>query len=338
MKRIVVAVLLVLVLVGSGVIALMVRDRDRLLRESAQSVLAQKALEYEAGKLRGELAHAKAELLKAQNDLMAATATAAEAKDATLSGEVVPSKDGATPVPPKQGMKVWAEMLKKPEMKEMMKQQQLAMMESQYSGLFAKFQLDDAEKADFKHLLSERLMAEAEAGIKYMNGDLTAEQRAALGKEAVEAKKASDTRIREFLNNEADYTSYRNWEDTKGERMQLDMGRNIFSSSGEPLSAAQEEQLVRTMHETNVQPSDVPDLSKPQNFDPTQMNPAMIARQLSFYDRKAQAIQTSAAQFLSPRQLESLAIMQKQWRDMSEAGLKMSSAMFQTELGTSGTK
>jgi hypothetical protein len=39
-------------------------------------------------------------------------------------------------------------------------------------------------------------------------------------------------------------------------------------------------------------------------------------------------VAAQAAQFLSPKQLETLRTMQQQWRAMAESGLKMSAAMF----------
>jgi len=326
MKRALTGILLATTVVATGMLVLMARDRDRLVKEAVQSGLAQKNLENEMLRLRGELDRTNAELKKVQ-----AAAITPSSPDTTIANAQATKAGNQEPkATPKQGMKAWAEMLQKPEMREMAKQQQIAMMDSQYSGLFARFNFDEAEKADFKRLLSDRQSAEMDLGIKVMNGDLNADQRNALANESEAAKKAVDARIREFLNSDEDYAVFEKWEETKGERMRLDMGRNIFASSGEPLSPAQEDQLINTMHDVSRRPTDTPDLSKPQNFDPANMTPADIERQLAAQDKKAQAVLEASAAFLSPKQLESLGTMQKQWRSMSEAGLKMSAAMLKT--------
>ena len=227
-------------------------------------------------------------------------------------------------------------MMKNPAMKDMMKQQQIAALDMQYGSLFSKFHLTDGEKADFKQLLADRIQRESELGLKMLD-DTTPEQRKALVQEYEESKKASDARIRNFLNNDTDYTAFKTWEDTKGERMQLDMGRTLFTNAGEPLTPLQEDQLIGVMSQVKKQPSTVPDLSKPQNFDPEHLTQADIDQQLAHYDASATAVATQAAQFLSPKQLETLRTMQQQWRTMSEAGLKMTSAMFGSQ-GQAGVK
>jgi hypothetical protein len=200
----------------------------------------------------------------------------------------------------------------------------------QYAGLMSKFNFNDGEKADFKKLLADRLQREAELGFKMME-DLTPDQRAALVKEYEDGKTASDAQIRDFLNSDADFKTFKDWQETRGERMQLDLGRALFTSSGEPLSPDQEQQLITTMHNVNSQPSSVPDLSKPQNFDPQKLTPADIDKQMASYDEKAQAVAAQAAQFLTPKQVETLRTMQQQWRTMAESGLRMAATMFGTQ-------
>lgn len=212
-------------------------------------------------------------------------------------------------------------------MKEVMKQQQIAALDMQYAGLFSRFHFTDDEKADFKQLLAERLLRESELGIKMLD-DITPGQRKALAEEFETAKKAADARIRDFLNNDDDYDAFTNWEETKAERMQIEMGRSLFVSAGEPLSPQQEEQLIGVMLQVRKLPRTMPDLTKPQNFDPAQLTQANIDRQLAQYDANAEAVAAQSAQFLTPTQVEALRTMQQQWRAMSESGMKMTSAMF----------
>jgi len=330
MKRFGIILLLLVAVVTSAVAVLMARDRHRLMTEAAQSHVTLGQLKAETQKLRTERDQLQRDL-DAARKAVATPAVAATAPVAQKAVGEATAKDSAKAVTPKQGMKAWAEMLDKPEMKDMIRQQQYAAMESQYGSLFAKFQFDEAEKEDFKKLVVDRLMAETDMGLKAMNTELTKEERDAIGREIQEATKASDAKIRDFLNSDADYATFKNWEDTKSQRMQIEMGRSIFANSGEPLSSEQEERLISTMHEVSRRPGDTPDMSKPQNFDPTRFGPADIEKQLARQDRNAQAVLEASGQFLSPKQVAALRTMQSQWRTMSETGLRMSSAMFKAQ-------
>lgn len=327
MNRIFIILFLVVTLVGAGLIVLLTRERDRMSERLVRNEVEQKRLESEVQALRGER-----DRLRNQLQQLAAPVTAVAKPKPESTPAVASSQPASADQVNSAGIQTknaLAEMMKNPAMKEMMKQQQIAALDSQYAGLFAQFQLDDAEKADFKQLLGERTLLHAELGLKMIGTDVTPEQRNALVKEHQEAKKASDARIRDFLNNDGDFASFQQWEDTKAERMQLDMGRSLFAGSGEALTPQQEQQLVNAMHQVRTKPGPVPDLSRPENFDPARLNQAEIDRQLARYDADARAVVQAAAGFLSPKQLESLRTLQQQWRSMSETGMRMSVMMFQ---------
>jgi cell division protein FtsL len=333
----------VLLLTASGIIAMLTYERNATTGRLRQSQAVQHKLEAELESLRTERDTLRKQLQKqnqavAEASLAAAAANppaAAPASSATSAGSNGPGrgKQGEiTPDTVNKSRGAFAEMFKNPAMKEMMKQQQIAGLEMQYGGLFPKFNFSDEEKADFKQLITNKLQGEAEFGFKMLE-DLTPQQRTDQAKAYEEFRNSSDAQIRDFLNSDADYNTYKAWEDTKTERMQLEMGRSLFTNSGEPLTPQQEEQLVSTMQQVRKQPSDVPDMSKPQNFDPSKLTQADIDKQLAHYDITADAVAAQAAQFLSPKQLDTLRTMQQQWRTMAESGLKMSAAMFGSQSG-----
>lgn len=221
-----------------------------------------------------------------------------------------------------------AEVLRTPEMKELVKQQNLAQLDMFYGGLFKKFQLTGAELEDFKKLLAERVQAEGEFSLQAMGGVSSSRDARAAQKALKDARDANDAKIRTFLNNEEDYLAYQSWEQSRPERMLLALGLSTFSGQGEPLSSAQEDQLVSAMLGARMRRSDVPDLTKPENLSPENLSVDSIARILGSYDAQAQEVVAAASVFLSPRQLEALKVMQQQQKTMQEAGLKMGAAMF----------
>lgn len=322
------------VLVAGGLLALTHRERNEALVQVKE--LQEKAARLEATSVavRKERDSAQTELKRVQERLVETTKKLESAVAAASvpparsgnarSGQVASSGSGTGPAKP---MKALAEMMKNPAMKEMVKQQQIAQLEMQYAGLMSKFQLNDEEKANFKQLLAERLQLEGEVGLQMMDDSLTPEQRRALMQQITDSKNASNEKIKTFLNNDEDYGTFQHWEESKPERMQLNMGQSLFAAAGEPLSQAQEQQLVETMYTIRTMPKNTPDLNRPENINPANLSSSEIDRQLVNYDADAKRVYQEAARYLSPRQLESLKTMQQQWRAMQEAGLRMSSAM-----------
>lgn len=220
-------------------------------------------------------------------------------------------------------------MMDTPAMKEMMKQQMLTQVELGYGRLFEMLHLNGEEKEQFKQLLAGRLGAATDLGLSMRSGSQTPEEMKRNRDKLVESDATFDRAIHDFLDNENDYKTYLAWQDTQPERMQLNMvGRQTFASAGEPLSVEQEERLVSVMAQARKAPSSLPDMTQPKNFDPTSMTPEMIDRILAQQQEQAKTVAAGAAAFLSPVQQEALAKMQQQYRSMSEAGLRMSSAMF----------
>jgi hypothetical protein len=217
-------------------------------------------------------------------------------------------------------------MMKDPAFKEMAKSQQVAMLDFEYGKLFERFKLSDGEKQDLKNLLAERKSKEMDFALAMMAGEKD-EKKIAEGLKALEAYKTeSDGKIRTFLNNEEDFQKYKNWEETKGERMQLNMSGAAFSNVGEPLTSEQEDRLVAAMHAARTQVKDLPDLQKPENFKPENMTPEMVERMMKSYDSQASQVAQQAADFLTPKQVEALKTMQQTQKTMQEMGLKMMSS------------
>ena len=306
---------------------LVTQEKSTAQAQLAESQSQVKALEADIKKAHAEREKWQATTSQLERQVADTTKALAAAKAATLAaagpttaGRTAPNKGGSA------AMSGIAEMMKNPAMREIAKQQQLAMMDMQYSGLFAHLQLDDAEKTNLKQLLGERLGAQTDLGLKLIDTSLTPQQRKALVDQTTAATAASDEKIKTFMNDENDFATFKHWEETKGERQMLSMGQTAFAS--EPLTPQQETQLVDAMHSANARPSNVPDLNRPENFDPNKLTSADFDRQLVHYDANAQAAYDEAAKFLSPGQLAAFKVMQAQNRSMMEAGMKMSAAMF----------
>ena len=224
--------------------------------------------------------------------------------------------------------KMLAEMMKAPEMKNVLKQQQLAQIDMMYGGLFNRLHLNDGEKQDLKKMIGERLQKEGELGFRLLEDGLSAEDKKEALKAFTDSKNASDLQIKTFLNSEQDYQLYQSWEESKPERMALNLGRESFVSAGAPLTPEQEDQLVKAMTTARIRRSDIPDFSKVENFGSLGADEKAFAKITAAFDSQAQEVFAAAASFLNPKQLEALKNMQEHQREMQAAGLKIGATMF----------
>lgn len=253
----------------------------------------------------------------------------AEARIARLAEESLPKADRGAESIPLRGSLV--EMMRDPGFREMAKRQQLATVDMQYGGLFGRLNLSGKEREDFKALLGDKLMEGWD--LKMELASLAATKEGAPGKIAelsaeLKMKEASvDQKIRAYLGNEADYETFKNWEDTRPERMMLTVGSNAFSGVGEPLSREQEEQLVGVMFEARKSLG-LGDSGRPFGPDFQNVDANAAGEILQKWDEQASRVVERAGGFLSARQLEALQTIQQGHRSMQEMGLKMSSGIF----------
>ncbi|HCN27205.1 MAG TPA: hypothetical protein DIT64_00110 [Verrucomicrobiales bacterium] len=238
--------------------------------------------------------------------------------------------DAAPPPPAAAGRGGLRDMLANPQMRAVMDQQQAMQIEMSYARLFQHLGLNDQEKEHFKKLLTGRQKAMMDTSLKLMDPNLTPEQRQALSQEVEKQKTAFDQTIKAFLNNEDDWQTFQQWEATLPERQMFDtLGRGLFSSSAEPLSAQQEQQLIQLMAGVRASPGRGGNLMGKTNMDPAKMTPELINEMVSQLQVNAQVVEERAAQFLTPAQLQTLRAYHKQTIEMSKSGIEMSRMLMQ---------
>ena len=287
------------------------------------------ALELELTKTKQDLDKLKSELALAHKAVSASRAAAATSVAAKESKPPAAAADdgGARVSAENKGTDSFAKLMSDPKMRDMVKAQQTAQLDMQYGKLFGLLSLSEEEVSHFKKLLGERLSHQTDLGLQFMDTSLTPEKRKEMSATFDAKQKASMAAIKEFLNDDKDFGTFENWEKTQPERMQMMMGRGAFDGAGTPLSGDQEEQLINLMADVRQRPSNLPDWTDPKKMDPSAFNESNLPKILLKYDDDAKAVLRDAATFLSPEQLAALAKMQKQMRDMTEMGIKMSATM-----------
>jgi hypothetical protein len=215
-----------------------------------------------------------------------------------------------------------ANMMKNPQMKEMIRDQQKVMLDRMYGSL-AKYMDLPADRLDaLKQLLLDRQMAMVDTGMSMMGGS------AADRKQAVEETKAIkadyDQKIQELLGSQ-DYPVFQDYEKTQTERMSVQMFKDALPTA-DALTDQQEDNLIAAMYqERQGLPST---LLSNQNQDPSQLTAEHIAELEKQMQQLQQKYAARAAGILTPSQLEQYTKWQQQWNAMQVAGLKMAAQMF----------
>ena len=288
------------------------------------------ALEVSLKNAEAEVARLKEELAKKP---VATLPTTGPAKGSAGQTAAAPGVD-APAATPGQGAQPSAgdrmrNMFKDPGMRALVEQQQLAQIEMLYGRLFDQLGLTPEEKTNFKNLLGARTKAQMDLGLQLMDASLTPAKR----KELAEGYKAyqaeSDKAIEAFLNNKEDFTLFKRWEGTAGERTKLDMaGRSQFAAINQPLTPQQEEQLIDAMIIARQETPGMVNTQDPTAMDVNRMDDSFVDQQMKAMEAADAVALERARAFLTPEQLQAFAKMNEQFRAMALAGLKASVAMF----------
>jgi hypothetical protein len=219
--------------------------------------------------------------------------------------------------------KMLANMLKNPEMRKAMEQQQGMAMDMIYGSLVKQLQLSPEQEKKFKDMLLAQQMENISQAGAMFDGD--AEQRAKVAKELAEKRAANEEKMKELLG-EDKFAQYQDYNQTLGERMMLDQ----FARNAE-VSPEQNEQLLAIMREEkkNVQIN----LGNPA-ADPTQDWQAMLgsdeatAKLFAQQEEVNNRVLERAAQVLTPEQMKKFGPVLQSQLEMQKAGLKMARQMF----------
>jgi hypothetical protein len=219
-------------------------------------------------------------------------------------------------------------MMKDPAMREMMREQQKAMVNLMYGGLFKDLNLSPEEKDKLKELLTDAQMKNVESAQgmfgEAKEADETTKQAAA------DAKKQNDAAIKALLGDER-YAQFQDYQKSMGERMQLDQFRNQLAADNVPLNDAQSAQLMQIMKEEKTSvpppiPTDQTQMPKKDTF--TSEN---IEQQLKWIEDYNRRVSERAQQVLTPEQFKQYQSFQEQQASMQKLGLQMARQMFGSE-------
>ncbi len=231
-------------------------------------------------------------------------------------------------------MQGFAAMFKDPNMREMIKSQQKAimgpMLDKQYGELFRQLNLTPEQTAGLKDLLEKKMLAGTDAGFSMLDNSLNASQRADLAKQVKSQTDDVENQIKQFLG-DGNYQAFQNYEKTVPDRTAVNQFSDQLTGTATALSAKEQEQLTQAMGEARNNFRWTMDLNKPDlaRGDYTTMfsedNINQFAQDKERFDQQFLA---QAQRILTPEQLTAFQSYQKTQRELQIAGMKMAAQMF----------
>ena len=197
----------------------------------------------------------------------------------------------------------------------------LAEAEARYSDLISQFQLQPDEKEFFKQLAAKRSNIRKQATTKLQDPSLTPAQRQAILTAAKAELDQNDGEVRQFLNNDSDFGKFATWEQTEIERAQMDAGRAIFENNGVPLSADQEDWLVKSTYQLRNDTKGVADPYNLESLIGTRVDQSYVQNVLRKFDTDTQVLMQNARGMFSPQQLSAISAWRTQQRVQIESRL-----------------
>jgi hypothetical protein len=213
-----------------------------------------------------------------------------------------------------------------------MREQQKAMINLMYSGLFKELNLAPEEKDKLKMLLTDAQMRNIENAQGLLSGDDKQGTAAEAQKQIADAKKQADVEIKALLGGER-FATYEDYQKNVSERMQLDQFKNQIAGENMPLRDDQAAQLMQIMKEEKaavppVIPTDQTQVPKKEQF--TAENLEKQVQWMEDYNRR---VLGRAQSVLAPEQFKQYQTFQEQQASMQKLGLSMARQMFGGEKG-----
>lgn len=197
----------------------------------------------------------------------------------------------------------------------------LAEAEARYSDLISQFQLSPEEKEVFKQIAAQRSDIRKQATTKLQDPSLTPAQRQSILQAAKNELDQSDGSMRQFLNNDGDFSKFVGWEQTEIERNQMEAGRAIFENNGVSLSTDQEDWLVNSAYALRHDAKGVADPYNLESLVGTRVDQGYVQNVLQKFDRDTQVLLQNARSRFNQPQIEAINAWRTQQRVQVESRL-----------------
>jgi hypothetical protein len=233
-----------------------------------------------------------------------------------------------------------SKMLADPEMKKMMRDQQAQIMNQFYGPLIKEMGLTPEEAAKFKELLADSQMKGVESAGSLLGGDST--NRTETLNALTAQQKDQEDQVKELLG-DTRYAQYKDYEQTIGQRMQLDQFRQQTAGGANALTDQQADKLLAFMKEEkqNVaaltgQPP--PGTGQDQANWQAMLSGEQMDKLMQGQEDADQKVYERAKAVLSSEQLDAFGAFQTNQLSMMRIGMTMARKFFAPEGGQAQPK
>jgi hypothetical protein len=229
--------------------------------------------------------------------------------------------------------KVLGKMMQDPNMKKFLADQQRVMADLLYSPLIRQMGLTPDEAAKFKELVTEPMMNAAEQTASLFDG--SSSNRTATLNSISEQQKNLDEQLKSLLG-DARYAQYKDYQQSSGERMQLNLFKQQNAGSDNPVTDAQTEQLLSFIKEEKANVASTTGEPVLNSQDPASrlknlqalMSDEQLDKFLQSQETLHQRVFERARTILSPDQLDAFGKFQSSQSSMMRMGMSMARKMF----------
>lgn len=215
-------------------------EMEQKAQEVADLQASQKLIEQQRRAFLDQAADLAVKLqARQQADAKATEATVPDAAAAAESAK--PAKDANA------FGNFFAKLMEDPDTKKMIRDQQRMMLDQMYGPLVRKLNLTPEEADRFKDLLADNMMKATEKAGSLFGGDAATNRTERL-KSLADEQKAFEEQVRGFLG-ETGYAQYQDYQQTVGERTQLNQFQQQNAGGENALSEQQTERLLAIMKE-----------------------------------------------------------------------------------------
>jgi len=299
-------------------------EAEQHLREIADLQSSQKFLQQQSQELFDQSSQLAANLMARQR----ADAQAAAASQSNASANSTNSAARSDKNPFGQLM---AKMMDDPDMKKMIRDQQRATLDRLYDPLMKQMGLSPEEAAGFKDMLADNMLKGTEKASSLFGADSSTNRTEMLSKLAAE-QKSFDEELKAYLG-ESRYAQYKDYQQTVGERAQLQQFQQQTAGSGNALNDQQTEQLLAFMNEAKQAIPTAGGLGQSQDAAGMQamLSGEGIEKMLQSQEAVSQQVYERARAVLSESQLAAFGTFQTNQLQMMRLGMSMAQKLLAPE-------
>ena len=220
-----------------------------------------------------------------------------------------------------------ADMMETPEMQDMMRVQlENTLVNPVYGNLIKEFNLNDMDSEVFRNLLTEKVMANYEAGMQMLKG-VDKEKKEEIDNATREQKESVNSMIKELIGEE-NYEKYEDYQQTETERMMCSQFNNLLTTKGNNLTPEQNENLVDIMYEERKSEANFPEYIELESITPENLNEETLRKYLNQQEKINKRTSDRVQSILTVEQIKAFESFQFNLLRQQEAQMKMGMSMF----------